>query len=102
MRGCDVNNISPKTGKTPMHWAIEHSLPCQYIKFLLKNKANPHIEDSEGKDACDKAKLIPRYVKLKALTCDDCGCSKDPSMRTKFEGQLMKQGLTRNLSVTVN
>ena len=102
MRGCDVNYCGLNTGKTPMHWAIEHGLPCCYIKFLLKNKANPHIEDADGKDCCDKAKLNPRYVKMKTLTCEDCGCSKDPSLRIKIGGQIIKQGLSKNLSIKVN
>ena len=48
MRGCDVNHRSTKTGWTPLHWAIENQISYKFIKFLLKNGANPHIEDSTG------------------------------------------------------
>jgi len=41
---------------TPLHAAIENGLNVKVVKFLLKCKANPHIEDIHGKDCCDKAK----------------------------------------------
>jgi len=57
MRGCDINYVCQHSGKTPLHWAVENNLSCKFIKFLLKNKANPHIEDKDGNDVCDKAKI---------------------------------------------
>jgi hypothetical protein len=40
----------------------------KYLKFLLKNGANPHIEDFSGKDCCDKVKEIEKYQVIEALT----------------------------------
>jgi ankyrin repeat protein len=48
MRGSDLNHCSLKTGWTPIHWAIENNISAKIVKFLLKNGANPHIEDSLG------------------------------------------------------
>ena len=85
MRGCDINNCCRESGLTPLHWAIEKKLPSNIIKFLIKLGANPHIEDHNGKDACDKAKNAERYHRLKDLTDKNEGCSKDPSLRIKFK-----------------
>ena len=52
------------------------------IKFLLKNKANPHIEDKRGMDCCDKAKEMgEKYARIKKL--NERKCDEDPSMRIK-------------------
>jgi hypothetical protein len=37
------------------------------IKFLLNHGANPHIEDKEGLDCCDKGRMIRRYDKIKVF-----------------------------------
>ena len=47
-RGCDINYINTKFGFTPLHHAIEAKMASKFVKFLLKNGANPHIEDFQG------------------------------------------------------
>ena len=42
-------------------------MESQMIKFLLYHVANPHIEDKEGKDCCDKGRMIRRYEKIKVF-----------------------------------
>lgn len=81
MRNADVNYQSSKNGNTALHIAIEKLLPLKYVKFLLKNGANPHIEDHTGKDCCDKAKGIQLYSQVEALNCFEC--HNDPSLRIK-------------------
>jgi ankyrin repeat protein len=44
-RGSDINFQSSVNGFTALHLAIENKLSNRYIKFLLKNGANPHIMD---------------------------------------------------------
>jgi len=55
MRNADVNYIN-KNGKTPLHIAVENNLDTKMIRFLLEAEANPHIEDRDGLDVCDKVK----------------------------------------------
>jgi len=55
MRGADINHCNKITGLTPLHMAIEARINSKVIKFLLVNGANPHIEDYNGLDCCDKA-----------------------------------------------
>ena len=85
-RGSDINHVSSKTGWTPLHWAIESKIESKFIKFLLKNGAEPHIEDVNGLDACDKAKKIERYRGISLLTDPNSGCGANPSLRTKWDG----------------
>lgn len=66
------------------------------IKHLLKNNANPHIEDANGQDCCDKAREIPEYRKIKALSGK--ACSKDPSIRVKCNTALKKIQYKRGVS----
>lgn len=54
MRGMDINHCG-NTGMTPLMWAIKHNLPSKIIKFMLKNGADPHIENFDGQDCCDLA-----------------------------------------------
>jgi hypothetical protein len=35
------------------------------VKFLIRHEADPHMEDSNGKDCCDKGKIKQRYIKIK-------------------------------------
>jgi hypothetical protein len=51
------------------------------IKFLLRHKADQHIEDINGLDSCDKAKEKPRYAKIKDLQTD----CKNSDLRKKFD-----------------
>jgi len=51
------------------------------IKFLLRHKADQHIEDINGLDSCDKAKEKPRYAKIAPLHTD---CI-DSNLRIKFD-----------------
>ena len=63
-RGSKINHVNSK-GLTPLHYAIEHNLESKMIKFLFKSGALSHIKDSNGQDACDKAKNKERYSKVK-------------------------------------
>ena len=48
-------------------WAIQDNVPSKVIKFLLKNGADPHIENFDGVDSCDIAKKNPRYKDIKVM-----------------------------------
>jgi ankyrin repeat protein len=50
--GCNINHININ-GKTPLHLALE-CRKVQTVEFLLKNNANPHIENFYGEDICEK------------------------------------------------
>lgn len=64
-RGADVNWID-QNGNTPLLTFVQLRKPAssgnkalystEQVRFLLEKKANPHICDEEGKDACDHAK----------------------------------------------
>lgn len=81
MRGADVNYVNKITGLTPLHQAIDAKLNSKIVNFLIKAGANPHMEDFDGNDCCDKAEDIERYQKLRALTLREC--KNDPSLRIK-------------------
>ena len=51
-RGSNKNYVN-SNGKTPLHFFIESKL-IQQCKYLLANKADPHIMDLTGMDVCDK------------------------------------------------
>jgi ankyrin repeat protein len=55
MRGAEINYVNKKNGLTPLHFAIENNMNSKIVNFLLKQGANPHIEDFNGQDCCDKA-----------------------------------------------
>ena len=85
-RGSNINHINFRTNLTPLHLAIEKRMRPSTIKFLLKNKANPHIEDKNGKDCCDKARELVKkqdliYSRIRKL--NDGRCEQDPSLRVK-------------------
>ena len=45
-------------------------MPEKIVKFLLKYGADPHIEDRNGNDACDKGhELYPNIPTLTSLKC---------------------------------
>ena len=56
IRGSNINYINKNTLLTPLHLAIEHRASKKIVNFMLRHNANPHIEDREGRDCCDKAK----------------------------------------------
>lgn len=64
-RGANINYVNKKEGKTPLHIAIEQRLSPEIIKFLLKNGANPHIEDLNGVTCQEKVKEYPPYSSIK-------------------------------------
>lgn len=64
MRNANVNYVNFE-GKTPLHIAIENKMPRKIIKLLLKSGANPHYEDFDGKDVCDKVKNMKEYQGIK-------------------------------------
>mmetsp|Transcript_35329 Transcript_35329/g.54084 ORF Transcript_35329/g.54084 Transcript_35329/m.54084 type:complete len:89 (-) Transcript_35329:1070-1336(-) len=72
MRGADINYCNQKQGFTALHIAIEKQYPVKIIKFLLKSKANPHIEDFNGEDCCDKAANFVKYREIKKLARREC------------------------------
>ena len=45
--------------------AIENDMSIKMITFLIKLGANPHIEDRNGKDCCDKVKDKKEYKGIK-------------------------------------
>ena len=53
-RGADVNWVD-QNGNTPLLTFVQLQKHEQ-VHFLLEKKANQHICDEEGKDACDHAK----------------------------------------------
>jgi ankyrin repeat protein len=67
VRGSNINNVSQKNNWNALHWAIENNIPSRFVKFLLKSGCNPHLMDINGKDCCDKAKNMARYMKITAL-----------------------------------
>lgn len=79
MRGADVNYVNKITGLTPLHQAIDAKLNSKIVNFLIKAGGNPHMEDFNGQDCCDKAQDIERYSKLRALTSREC--ENDQSLR---------------------
>lgn len=103
-RGSNINHINFRTNLTPLHLAIEKQMRPSTIKFLLKNKANPHIEDTDGKDCCDKAKEAGlMYSRIRKL--NDGKCSHDPSIRIKNKELLKKianQRIQTTKSVTLS
>ena len=52
-RGSNINYVN-RLGFTPLHLAIEVG-NTEAISYLLRNGADPHIEDLTGEDSCDKA-----------------------------------------------
>ena len=94
MRGANINYCNKITGLTPLHTAIEAKLNSKCVKFLLKYGADPHIEDFQGLDCCDKALNIDRYAKIKTFINPECRA--DPSLRTKVEGQNLKNQLKKS------
>lgn len=78
-RGANVNYVNSVTNLTPLHFAIENNMRPSLIKFLIKNKANPHIEDMNGVDCCDKAAEYVQYRKLIGLR--ERKCLEKPKIR---------------------
>ena len=69
MRGANINYASSK-GFTALHVAIENKLPEKIIKFLIKYGADPHIENKDGKDACEMGhKLYPNITVFTTMEC---------------------------------
>ena len=84
MRGADINYCNKKQGFTALHFAIENRFPVKVVRFLLKSKANPHIEDLNGQDCCDKAQNIVKYKDVAKLTKYEC--QHNPGLRVKPRG----------------
>lgn len=55
MRGANVNYATKAHGKTALHHVIERGMSLDVVRWLLKAGADPHIEDSDGFDSCDRA-----------------------------------------------
>ena len=67
---------------------IDHRMPVDLVKWLLKAGADPHIEDQEGRDCCDKAKEYNIYNEVKVFWKD--ACIKKPQLRTKFNKNVLQ------------
>ena len=80
-RGSNINHQNSDY-KTFLHYAIENQMESQMIKFLLNNGANPHIEDKDGLDCCDRGRLIRRYSKIHMFHNNLCQIT--PSLRKKY------------------
>jgi len=52
-------------------------MDLQMIKFLLNHGADPHIEDEEGLDCCDKGRLYKRYNKINIFHDNKCKINKE-------------------------
>lgn len=69
-------NISDKSGRTALHYAINLCL-YELIHFLLKYGANPHIQDNQGVSCIDyalnyndkKTQQLLKTTQLLELTC---------------------------------
>ena len=85
-RGADVNYRN-RFGKSPLLFAIENKVSHEIIDYFIRKGANPHLEDSNGKDVCDHVNM-PMYSNLKAF----CRCK--PDKRVKFElGNFIKDNI---------
>ena len=58
-------------------------MESKMVKFLFKMGADPHIEDINGIDCCDKLKNNKRYDKYHKLLQIDCKIN--PNVRKKFD-----------------
>lgn len=93
MRGADVNYCSETSGMTPLHLAIENQLSSKIVRFLLKTGANPHQEDKEGRDCCDKVSGTDRYQEFRVFRKKEC--IDDPKLRVTFEQGLMRSKMKK-------
>lgn len=82
MRGANVNYINKKDGRTALHIVIERRSPVELIKWLLRAGADPHIEDAEGFDCCDRAKQLDMYQNVNKLWKNECVMK--PHLRKRF------------------
>lgn len=64
-------------------------MESQMIKFLLSNGANPHIEDKNGLDCCDKGRLIRRYEKIRIFQRHECKANTE--LRQKYNAAKQKK-----------
>lgn len=83
MRDANINHIN-RNGKTALHLAVESRVQSSTIKFLLSYGANPHIEDKDSLDVCDKVKKAGLYTKsqhhiFKVFWSNQC--KNNPKMR---------------------
>lgn len=82
MRGSNINYTNKITGLTPLQIAIQNNMNSKVVKFLLREGANPHVEDKDGKDCCEKAQGNERYEKIKIFKNPECIAN--PSLRIKL------------------
>ena len=65
MRGAEINYVNSFTKLTPIHYAIDNDMEPEMIKFLIELGANPHAEDKNGVDICDKVFNKKKYKDIK-------------------------------------
>ena len=60
IRGADINLVN-RDGKTALSILVQRHY-LEQVNFLLEKGADPHIEDLQGRDACDYAELGDVHV----------------------------------------
>ena len=67
-RGANVNSVN-REGKTALSiFLLQHRTPI--VEYLIKNQADPHIEDFNGRDSCNYAELNNIYNFPELLRCE--------------------------------
>ena len=82
-----------------MHIVIERRLPVELIKWLLRAGADPHIEDAEGYDCCDRAKQLDMYQNVNKLWKNECVMK--PHLRKKFFANGINDAINSHSSVSM-
>jgi hypothetical protein len=61
--------------------AVENKVSTKMIALLLRFNADPHIEDKNGKDCCDKVREMNIYKEIEVFWKKDC--YKSPRLRIR-------------------
>jgi ankyrin repeat protein len=67
-RGADIN-FTNMDGKSALTLAVESEIHPT-VKFLLEKGADPHIEDIQGRDACDYSRMASDALAYRVLLPD--------------------------------
>ena len=92
MSGANINYASNK-GFTALHFAIQNELPEKIIKFLIKYGADPHIENRDGKDACELGHMLYPYITL--FSSMECKINK--GLRTTYYEARIKNKMQNSI-----
>ena len=93
MRGASCNFCFTKNGLTPLHILIERRSPPKIVKWLIKAGADPHQEDPNGLDCCDKVRKMQAnmdfyYHEISILRKK--ACIINPKLRSKYDEKTAK------------